>query len=154
MDLGLTPTDTLSQRTPLMDFTDVIMFSSAAMVYRPLPSGSFNGLLSVVSPSLLAAIGGTLAVVTLVVVCFEVACSWSQTDDDNVLTLAGMCRKGHAKTPSCGSTLLNVLHAVWAALLSEREYLDGLGLPYITLSRFALLKSVAKLEDNQLLSFS
>ena len=162
VDLGLAPTDMIWHRAQVMEFTDVVVFSSVAMVYRQGPSEPLQGLLSVMSTPLLAGIGGALAAVTLIIVCFEVKCAWSDRDFDKrlmtectdqrsghrvqkqndtgqrhcVWNLRDACRRnrtadrnqrGPVGTPqaagpqSCGFTPVNVLLAVWAALLSERE---------------------------------
>nr|KAG5688948.1 hypothetical protein BaRGS_031347 [Batillaria attramentaria] len=72
-DVGLVPTDMIFDRTPMMDFSSPVVFSSFVMMYRkPEAARDFQVVLGPLSSTVLLTIGASLLLVSLLLFAYEV----------------------------------------------------------------------------------
>ena len=114
VDVGLVNTYFLAERDEVMDFADVMFFSEVVMVYRK-PEAPHD-LWMVVRPlslSLLSALAGSLAAVTLLLLAVEVV---------HLVCLQQPPAPGRVRAARLIATFDNAIHVAGAAILSKREF--------------------------------
>ena len=120
VDIGLAPAAHIAQRSATLDFSDPILFSNVVMIYRK-PEVKQNPMVifSALSVRMIAAILGSLVIVTALMAALDMACEFGSDENSAVVAEVARATRVRKQLYRWLVTLDRTMRVTVAAILSE-----------------------------------
>ena len=120
VDIGLAPAAHIAERSTTLDFSDTILFSKVVMIYRkPEVTQNPMVLFSALSVRMIAAILGSLVIVTALMAALDMVCEFWGDEDSAVVAEVARATRVRKQLYRWLVTLDRTMRVTVAAILSE-----------------------------------